>query len=337
MLTAKLGLGPMSIEIIEAIFRCSEAWQEQLMLISSKNQVDYNDGYVLDTDLYVSYIKELRKIYPGADVKLCRDHCGPGFKTDDQNTLEDTKKTIREDIKHGFDLIHLDLCHLEASHEEKLHDTAELINFCREQNPNIMIEIGTDENVGNTAPDTKRIIQDIEFFLPICLPEFYVIQTGSLVRENYNSGSFYFNHVLSAFAKQKNIKIKEHNGDYLSFEQIVLRRGVIDAINIAPQLGVAQTQQTLLQALIYGINIQHFLDLVYKMGRWKKWINQENETNKYLCCLIAGHYHFNSHEYQIIIEQLSKEIDIKEIIIETIIQTIDHYICAFDGASDENN
>lgn len=337
MLTAKLGVGPMSPQIIEAVFRCSESYEEQLMLISSKNQVDYNDGYVFTTSEYTELIQKLKKQYPQSDIKMCRDHCGPGFKSDDINSLEDTKQTISEDIKCGFDLIHLDLCHLDASHEEKLHYTAELIHFCQQQNPNILIEIGTDENVGIIMPETKRIIQDIQFFFPVCHPEFYVVRTGSLVKENYNSGCFGFDHALSTFAKNNDIKIKEHNSDYLSFDQITMRNGVIDAMNIAPQLGVVQTQCTLLQALIYGIHIQPFLDLVYKTARWKKWINKGNENNQYLCGLIAGHYHFNSNEYRAIIEYLSEEIDINEIITETIVQIIDHYMVAISGENNENN
>ena len=46
MINSKLGIGPMSSEVIEAVYRYSHFFRKELMLIVSKNQVDYTGGYV---------------------------------------------------------------------------------------------------------------------------------------------------------------------------------------------------------------------------------------------------------------------------------------------------
>ena len=43
---ANLGIGPMSSETIEAVYRFSNFHRKQIMLIASKNQIDYSGGYV---------------------------------------------------------------------------------------------------------------------------------------------------------------------------------------------------------------------------------------------------------------------------------------------------
>ena len=42
----KIGIGPMSSEVIEAVYKYSSINNKELMLIASKNQIDHNGGYV---------------------------------------------------------------------------------------------------------------------------------------------------------------------------------------------------------------------------------------------------------------------------------------------------
>ena len=46
MINSNLAIGPMSPEVVEAAFRFSHYNRKELMIIASKNQVDYNGGYV---------------------------------------------------------------------------------------------------------------------------------------------------------------------------------------------------------------------------------------------------------------------------------------------------
>jgi len=329
MINAKTAIGPMSSEIIEAVFKYSHFQRKELMLISSKNQIDYNGGYVNNwtTSDFANFVNQMKKSYPLADVKICRDHCGPGFNG--VFDLEDSYKTIESDIKNGFNLIHIDFCHFQGSMEQQLEESKKAILHCLKLNPNILIEVGTDENVGAnySLPNLQELEREIDFFKSFCKPEFYVVQTGSLVKEinqvgNYNTE---FIKKISELLKSKGIKLKEHNADYLNHRQIQERQGIVDAMNIAPQLGVIQTSFILKKCLIYGVDFSEFEDLVYQGQRWKKWLHKNTSDNKFLCTLIAGHYHFASPEYKSLIAQLKEKEDINEGIINAIMEVIDHY------------
>ena len=329
MINSKLGIGPMSSEVIEAVYRYSHFFRKELMLIVSKNQVDHSGGYVnkWNTEQYASFLEEMKKKYSNSNVKNCRDHCGPGFSGN--MSMEDTYKTIESDIENHFDLIHIDLCHYQGTNKERLYESKKAIEHCLNLNNEIAIEIGTDENVGSmySINSLEDIQQEINFFKSFSNPDFYVIQTGSLVMEINQVGSFNKSFLIESnkLVHENDIKVKEHNADYLSKSQIQDRNGIVDAMNIAPQLGVVQTNYILNKCLIYGIKFDDFANLVYENKKWEKWIYKNNAQNKYLCLQIAGHYHFSSDEYKIIINQLKDHEDINENIIETLTNVIDHY------------
>lgn len=329
-LNSFLGIGPMSSEIIEAVFRFSNYHRKQLMLIASKNQIDYNGGYVNNwcTNEYADFIKQMQKIYPNSDVISCRDHCGPGFNGN--YDITDTYKTIESDIKNGFDLIHIDFCHFRGDKDEKYEASKKAIERCLELKPDIYLEIGTDENFGAnySLPNLAEIESEIDYFKNFCQPEFYVVQTGSLIKEINQAGTFnkQFVEKINKLIKEKGLKLKEHNADYLTRAEINLRKGLVNSMNIAPQLGVVQTSITLSKCLIYGIRFDQFINEIYKKERWKKWLKDNTPENKMLCALIAGHYHFASDSYKKIINQLEQCEDIHETLINSATEIINHYI-----------
>ena len=326
---ANLGIGPMSSETIEAVFKYSNSYKKELMLIASKNQIDYNQGYVNNwtTKKYYDFVKEMRKKYPDGQVKICRDHCGPGFNG--KYGIEDTYSTIRADIENGFNLIHIDFCHLIGSQEEKLKESKMAVEYALKLNPNIALEIGTDDNLGIEFElnHLKTLEREVDFFLDFCSPEFYVVQTGSLIKEINQIGRFNKSFIKEAneLLKSRGIKLKEHNADYLSKEEIIQRRGLVDAMNIAPQLGVIQTLLVLTKCLSYGIRTDNFIEETYNEEKWKKWMHKNSPENKFLCEIIAGHYHFASEKYKNIISELEKRENIHETIIDNIMEVIKHY------------
>ncbi len=333
-LSATLGVGSMSSEIIEAVFRFSNYHRKQLMLISSKNQIDHNGGYVNNwtTMQYMEFINKLRTIYTNSDVKICRDHCGPGFNG--LSDLNDTYKTIDCDIENGFDLMHIDFCHFDSVQGQKLEESKKAIEYCLKLKPDIHLEIGTDENTGTNynLPNLSEIEEEVDFFKDFCNPHFYVAQTGSLITEINQAGTFngHFIKEIYKILKQKNIKLKEHNADYLSEVEIGKRKGIVDALNIAPQLGVVQTQTVLAKCLIYGVDFTQFLEEVYKGRKWKKWLDKNTAENKFLCSIIAGHYHFASDSYKHIIAQLEQCEDIHGSLIDVAENLINHYHESYD-------
>lgn len=335
MIEAKLAIGPMSSEIIEAVFRYSNYMRIPIMLIASKNQIDHSGGYVnkWDTKQYIDFVNKMKQKYTQSAVLVCRDHCGPGFNGN--YDLSDTYKTIEEDIKNGFDLIHIDFCHFRGSKEERFAESKKAIERCLQLNPYIKLEVGTDENTGtNFGPmNLGEIEEELNFFLAFCRPEFYVVQTGSLVMEINQTGKFNRDFVKSIYQKlrERGVKLKEHNADYLSRKEISERAGIVDAMNIAPQLGVVQTQTVLNKCLIYGVPFEKFIEEVYQGGKWKKWLNKEGPENKFLCATIAGHYHFSSDNYKKLIDHLQEHEEINETIMDNVMSVIEHYQKAQNG------
>ena len=131
----------------------------------------------------MDFVKQMKERYPNSDVVICRDHCGPGFNGN--HDLQDTYRTIKEDVENGFDLIHIDFCHYQGSREERLAESKKAIEYTLSLNPDILLEIGTDENVGtqHERRDLGRLERDIDFFKTFSNPEFYVVETGSLIKE----------------------------------------------------------------------------------------------------------------------------------------------------------
>jgi len=330
-----LGIGSLSPEIIEAVFRYSSANNSELMLISSKNQIDYNGGYVekWNTKQYLKYIEKMKRKYPASKVKICRDHCGPNFNgiTD----LKDTYRTIKEDIERGFDLIHIDFSNLSNDLEDILSSSKKAIEYCLKINPSILLEIGTEQNVGMQHKEIfmKEIENQVNYFCSFCEPTFVVVQTGSLVKEMRQIGSFNSMFISSTahMLHKKDIKLKEHNSDYLSAKETGQRRGVVDAMNISPQLGTIQMGVVFNKSIIYGINLNDFLNEVYQGRKWDKWMYSSNYEDRLSSCLMAGYYHFSSGQYKKVIHQLEKVEDIREGIMKEITNLITHYLTNYYG------
>lgn len=329
----KLGIGPLSSEIIEAVFIYSQENEVPLMLIASKNQIDNNGGYVnnWNTKKYTNHVKSLKIKYPKSKVLICRDHCGPGFNGN--YDLNDTYQTIKSDITNGFDLIHFDLCKYKGSHQEKLSQSRKAIEYALSLNSNLMIEVGTDENTGRNLRDLSLIENDIKFFLTFCRPEFYVSQTGSYIMEINQLGKFDSKYVkqLKKLLDKYGLKLKEHNADYLPTKDIRKRLDLVDAVNVAPQFGVIQTQLTLLKCATYGIDPNKFLNASYKSKKWQKWIRPKNDSDKFLCALSAGHYNFTSTEYRRIYYLINKHEDFKSTIINEVQKNINMYIKSLEN------
>ena len=317
----KLGFGPMSFLINDILGRYSRDRQEPLMVIASRNQIDANSGYVMTTKELVSQMSPLKSEY----LMLCRDHCGPYFLDIEKSlsiekAIEATKKTIACDIENGFDLMHVDTSRC----QDPYRVADKLINFCLRLNPNLKFEFGTEENIGVIAGITKYQ-EDVKFASQYPNMVFVVAQTGSLTMENRQVGSFdcAVARKLVQFAEQSNVKLKEHNADYLTKEQISLRKDAnIHACNIAPQLGVIQTSLILSLANKFNVNSDEFKNYVLNSGKWKKWLINGNDDIK---VLIAGHYCFSSDVYKKIEDSVNRYCDFKNELEKEISSCLDLY------------
>jgi len=317
----KLGLGPMSVRINDILARYAKEYQRPLMFIASRNQVDATSGYVMTTAELANQINPLRSDY----LMLCRDHCGPYFLDIEKSlsldkAVEATKKTIAGDIENGFDLIHIDTSRCDNPY----HVADELFNFCLKLNPKIKFEFGTEENVG-VAAGIKKYQEDVKFASQFPNMEFVVAQTGSLTMEDRQVGSFDVAMVrkLVGYAESARVKLKEHNADYLSAEQISLRKQAgVHACNIAPQLGVIQTKTILDLADQFGVDSVDFKQTVLDSGKWKKWIIDGDDDVK---IAVAGHYCFNSPVYSLLEQKLAYLCDVESTVEQNIKICLDQY------------
>ena len=317
----KIGMGPMSIIVNDVLARYARDRQQPIMFIASRNQVDAASGYVMTTKELAEQLESLRNEF----IMVCRDHCGPYFLDVEKSlslrdAVEATKKTIAGDIENGFDLIHIDTSRCDDAY----HIADELFNFCLKLNPNIKFEFGTEENVG-VAAGVKKYQEDVKFASQFPNMEFVVAQTGSLTMEDRQVGSFDVPMVkkLVNYAETAQVKLKEHNADYLTAEQIQLRRQAgVHACNIAPQLGVIQTKTILRLADQFDIDSSSFKHAVLDSGKWTKWIIDGDDTVK---IAVAGHYLFSKDVYKKLEDKLSWHCDVAREVEKEIVDCLDLY------------
>ena len=302
----KLGAGPMSRDIIDILGSYSQDQQYPLMIIASRNQVDYITGYVHTTDRLTEQVKQ----YKTDNLLLCRDHCGPYFSDLDCNlTLADAMdrcfKTISADVANGFDLIHIDVSRIERN---QLEYATRLIEYTLKLNPNIMLEFGSENNTGvDLQSSIGRIDTQLDFLQKYKNNvKFFVTQTGSLTKEN-QSGCFDVerNTAVVNQVHQAGFLFKEHNADYFTSNDITKRiTAGVDSLNIAPQLGKVQTE--LLYKFAPTLLWEKFSNYVYKQNYWQRWV-QPGVTDQHLATLVSGHYCFNSNEYANIINNIDAD------------------------------
>lgn len=300
----KLGFGPMSREVISSLATYSSEKNEPLMVIASRNQIDAESGYVMTTP----ELRKLLKQLPTDKLWICRDHCGPYFLDVEKGlplreAVEASKKTIAYDIEQGFDLIHIDTSRVDDTYGI----AEELFDFSYKKNPEVRFEFGTEENVG-VAAGIIQYKKDVAFAKN--MPNIYTVvaQTGSLCHEDHQAGEFNYQAAceLVQVAVENGVKLKEHNADYLTAAEVRMRKEAgVHTLNIAPQLGVAQTK------LLRVLSSRHapqewakFQELVIASNRWTKWTRLDDDTQR---VNVGGHYCFSSAEYRAVVDKLQSQ------------------------------
>ena len=329
-----LGVGPMSLNCVDAVIEISNHEKIPIMLIASRRQIDSEDfggGYVNNwsTEEFSKYVMNEDKL---GLTYLARDHGGP-WQSDIERkkrlglrkAMESAKSSYKVDIDAGFQILHLDPSidiHGPLSVEDSLERLFELYDYCcnyaKKKGKEIIYEIGTEEQTGST--NSK---EELEFTLSkiyeFCeknkypKPTFVVIQTGTKVKELRNVGSLdssfrVKNEIppeiqipqMIKICNQYQIYMKEHNADYLSDEILSWHpRLGIHAANVAPEFGVAESRAFLKTLENNGLkNIANqFLNLSYDSGKWEKWMIKGNETTDREKAIIAGHYNFSKQEF----------------------------------------
>ena len=319
----KLGFGPMSREIVEVLANYTKNSNYPLMIIASRNQVDFDTGYVCTT----AELGKLVNHHRNDNLLLCRDHCGPGFSDLDRGLdlemqIMRCKNTIQADIAAGFDLIHIDVSRVQS---DQLVVAKELIDFALSLNPNIKLEFGSEDNTGiDIESSIGRIEQQLEFLDQYKhRVVFFVTQTGSLTKSD-QAGHFDVerNKLIGQQIRAAGFLFKEHNADYFTAADIQQRIAAgIDSLNIAPQLGKIQTD--LLKKFAPADLWAAFADYVYSKNYWQRWV-EPGVTDKDIAVSVSGHYCFNSQQYADIVSAIDAA-EFTAQLEKSLVELLDHY------------
>jgi hypothetical protein len=92
--------------------------------------------------------------------------------------------------------------------------------------------------------------------------------------------------------KKHNKLSKEHNGDYLSNEDIRIRfKTGLDSLNIGPEIAQIETSTYLSRMNDEQINL--FYNVCLNSKKWIKWVdNNFDLTNKTSLIMVCAHYNF---------------------------------------------
>ena len=145
------------------------------------------------------------------------------------------------------------------------------------------------------------------------LPYFLVVRTGNHVMELQNVGSFeyifldkkqttYKTNLLKIIelCNKHQIKIKEHNTDYLSDKALQIHPEIgIHAANVAPEFAVVETRAflSLLKKNQLEAELEKFIEISYSSKKWEKWMLDNSQLGKQEKAIISGHYIFGKNEF----------------------------------------
>jgi hypothetical protein len=294
MKNVKYFIGPMSKNIVDAIQEFCDETGNKIGLIPSRRQVEWNGGYVNNwtTEEFSKYSKNL---------PLKRDHAGPGQGYTDDDGFD----SLAEDCKY-LDYIHIDPWKKYPKYEEGLEWTIKMIEFCYELNPNIQYEIGTEEAIRRfESEELDMLVNDLHVRLDEKVfnqIKYLVIQSGTSLQENTNTGEYNKDRLLSMVevAKSWGLLSKEHNGDYIPPDLIKEKMSLgLDSINIAPEFGLIETQ-TYLDEIKDDKILEKFFKICYDSKRWEKWVDGDFNPKLHQRELIkiCGHYVFSHPDFK---------------------------------------
>ena len=342
-----LGIGPMSENLLRAVFKLANERRFPLILIASRNQIDsqkFGGGYVcgFDQARFVAKSEQIaQEIGFDGLCYFCRDHGGPWQRDQEradklpvERAMQIALESYADDIRAGFDLLHIDptkdphctgVVPLRTVLERTVFLIEKIEQMRRENHwKEVAYEVGTEETMGGLIEpevfeDFIRALRDDLQDKGLPMPLFVVGQTGTLTRLTSNVGQYdtLTAKRLSDITHKYGTGLKEHNGDYLQ-NAILLEHPILglDAMNVAPEFGMAETQAILDLAQIEDKFVQErkrsgiraiLSAHAVKGERWRKWMVGEKRTYSVdrilqeqedvrLICVMCGHYTLDEDE-----------------------------------------
>ena len=197
----------------------------------------------------------------------------------------------------------MDIIHIDPFKKLNINDgidyTIYIIKKCSNINDKCLFEIGTEESIfPMTSEMLEKFIYNIKKRIPTLFNKikYAVIQSGTSLKSGVNTGNYNMNKLIEMnnICLKYNLLSKEHNGDYLTKNQIIEKLSLgLSAINIAPEIAHIETEYIINN--ITKLNIDKWFDLVINDGNWFKWFPKEFKPleNKKTVLRLCGHYVLN--------------------------------------------
>lgn len=292
----KFYIGPVSKNIVDTLINFSINEDYKIGIIASRRQIDWDGGYVnnWNTQTFIDYLSDKRK-----NLVIERDHSGIS-----QGEYNDDGATSLFVDANKFDIIHLDpWIYYKNDFEGGLNEIIDNIKSINRVNEKCLFEVGTEESIcyfdenklDNMLSYLKNNLGDLFNKIVYC-----VIQSGTALKNTQNIGEFNENRLEKMIDVCHNYGLltKEHNGDYLTPEDIKKRFDIgLSAINIAPEFGVYETE--ILLENMTKEQKDSFFNICYESNKWCKWVNSDFDpfSNKIELMRICGHYQFSNPKF----------------------------------------
>jgi hypothetical protein len=368
----QLGVGAVSQNVVDATIDVAHRYGVRLMSIASRRQIDGSanaPGYVngWSTETFSAYVRERD---PDGMVVMCRDHGGPyqGGQTEflggENEAFKDAMTSFETDIASGFDLLHVDTSLVrpdgvadpaQASIDCLILIYERLAEVARSSGRSIAFELGAEEqsSVTDGLLYPSRLLDALEPLVgagKAPAPLYVVVQTGTRVMERRNIGALdapfrvegqmpshvHVPHVVQ-YLSNRGTRLKQHNSDYLSDEVLAwLPLMGIDAANIAPEYGIAETLELIAITEQHALTAEResFLELAYHSGKWSKWELPDSSATDRERAIWAGHYVFATPEFGEIKERIARALgssvdDVNFRLRQRVILAIERHVSAF--------
>jgi hypothetical protein len=298
----KLYINPMSPEIISCVIEYIQNTGANIGFTVTRHQIDYNTGYVNDfrTAGFSNYVKNRLP-----NVMLCRDHLHG----------QQVYKTLLEDLKAGFSIIHID-----PWFEYEMDNVVDMTALMISDRFECYYEVGTEQKVKEYDAETfDKFLVKLKDTIGEDLFErriiYGVIQGKTRVFDGTNIAGFdkgVFRRMIDV-CKKHGLLSKEHNCDFLG-DGIKKRFEMgLDACNIGPELINIQNRIYIneLKKLGRDRDIKKIKEICYRGGKWDRWTKSEDKIVE-----TTMHYYYTDDEVEEIIRSL--DVDVRSEIIKNI-------------------
>ena len=327
-----LFVGPTTLELLNLINNYSSHKKKNIAYVATRNQIEseyFGTGYV--NKLTTKKFSKIINSYNNPNLYLARDHCGPLINTkyDLKTEINNCIRVIDDDILNGFDYLHLDVSKLNNI-SKKIEVLQQIYDLSKIKNSKIKLEVGIDshEKTSNFK-EIKLLIKEFK----VSHLAYVTISNGTYITENFQSGIYKTKIInkITNFLHEENILIKDHNSDYLEFNEIYRRlAGGVNSMNIQPQNAYIENSLILFLANKIGLTneINNCYKLLLKNKNLKKWTTSKNKEKLFKLGL---HYLQNYEVYKRIINKIKNKTNYTYLLKMLVYNNLDRYFLAYDS------